>query len=249
MQKINMRVITAAFFLSATLWFSCSKDSDSVVSGNVAGTNGSLSRFITYNNFLYLVNKNNLLTYDISNPVPVLKKTTEIGFNIETIFEYQGKLFIGSNNAIFIYSLANPEQPARVSQFNYFIPGKDPVVAIDSVAYSTTRNFNGQGGNLNIVNIKNLENPVSEGNIFIPDPYGLAVNGNALYVCNGSNGISIFNRSNAFHPVAVQEFSSVNEAFYDLIIRGNIMICYVQAGIVLLDISNPFQPVFISRII
>jgi hypothetical protein len=248
MQKITMRAVISVFFLSATLLLSCSKDSDSVVSGNAAGANGSLSRFITYNNFLYLVNRNNLLTYDISNPVPVLKKTTEIGFNIETIFEYQGKLFIGSNNAIFIYSLSNPEQPARVSQFNYFIPGRDPVVAIDSVAYSTTRNFNGQGGNLNIVNIKNLDNPVSEGSFFIAEPYGLAVNGNALYVCNGSNGISIFNRSNAYRPVAVMEFTSVNETFYDLIVRGNIMICYVEAGIVLLDISNPFSPVFISRI-
>jgi hypothetical protein len=247
MQKIK-KYLLISLLLFALIFQSCEKSSDSSASAAKSGANGSLTRFITYNNFLYIVDHTNLRSYDISQPTPVLKRTTSVGFNIETIFEYQGKLFIGSNDAIFIYGLSNPEQPTLISQFRYFIPGRDPVVAIDSVAYSTTRNLNGPGGNLNIVNIKDLNAPRSMGGVVLSSPYGLAINGNALYVCNGSNGISIFDRTDAYRPMLSREFTTANETFYDLIVRGNLMVCYIKSGIVILDVTNPLQPTFISKI-
>jgi hypothetical protein len=249
MQKIMKKFISAALVCMCLLQ-SCEKSADNVTTNaSGSGANGSITRFITYNNYLYIVDFNNLKSFDISSPSsPILRKTTNVGFNIETIFEYKGNLFIGSNNAIFIYGLTNPAEPNLKSQFNYFIPGRDPVVAIDSVAYSTTRNLFGTGGNLNIVNIKNMDAPVGMGFINMPSPYGLAVNQNALYVCNGSDGISVFNRNNAYMPVLERTFNLSNETFYDLIVRGNLMICYVEAGIVLLNVSNPLVPAFISSI-
>ncbi len=247
MQKIK-KYIPVAFLLFALIFQGCEKSSDSSASAAKAGANGSLTRFITYNHFLYIVDHTSLKSYDISQPTPVLKKTTNVGFNIETIFEYQGKLFIGSNDAIFIYGLSNPEQPTLISQFRYFIPGRDPVVAIDSVAYSTTRNLNGPGGNLNIVNIKDLNAPLGMGGVVLSSPYGLAINGNALYVCNGSNGISIFNRTDAYRPVLSREFTTANETFYDLVVTGDIMLCYIKSGIVILDVSNPMQPTLVSKL-
>ncbi len=247
MQKI-VKPLLVLFVVFVVFLQGCEKSPESTATEASSGANGSMTRFITYNNFLYIVDHSSLRSYDISNQTPVLKKTTSVGFNIETIFEYQGKLFIGSNDAIFIYGLSNPEQPSLISRFNYFIPGKDPVVAIDSVAYSTTRNLNGAGGNLNVVNIKNLNAPLSMGGVMMSSPYGLAINGNALYVCNGNNGLSIFDRSDVYRPVLSQEFTTLNETFYDLIVRGNIMVCYIKSGIVILDVSNPLQPIFISRL-
>lgn len=247
-----MRTILTALLISLLTLQACEKSTDNNVNNvgaNGTGANGSLTRFITYNNYLYIVDLNFLKTYDISNPAtPVFKTINSIGFNIETIFEYNGNLFIGSNDAIFIYGLSNPEQPNRLSQFNYFIPGRDPVVAIDSVAYSTTRNLFGMGGNLNIVNIKNINAPRGMGSLQMPSPYGLAINRNALYVCNGNNGITILNRTLPYEPTIVGTYNPGNEIYYDLIVRGNIMVCYIQSGIVLLDVSNPLQPTFISSI-
>jgi hypothetical protein len=174
MQKI-VKSIIVPFLVFVMVIQGCEKSSESAATAASSGANGSMTRFITYNNFLYIVDHTSLKAYDISNPTPVLKKITSVGFNIETIFEYQGKLFIGSNNAIFIYGLLNPEQPSLISQFSYFIPGKDPVVAIDSVAYSTTRNLNGQGGNLNVVNIKKLK---------CPGKYGRPYDELSLWACN-----------------------------------------------------------------
>ena len=245
-----MKTIITALFICLLALSACEKSADSNTNAaSSSGANGSLTRFITYNNYLYIVDFQNLKSFDISNPgSPVLKQSTAVGFNIETIFEYNGNLFIGSNDAIFIYGLSNPEKPNRISQFNYFIPGRDPVVAIDSVAYSTTKNLFGGGGNLNIVNIKNINNPMSMGRLPMQSPNGLAVNRNVLYVCNGTNGISIFDRTDAYNLTLTSEYDDLNENYFDLIVRGNIMICYVASGIVLLDVSNPLQPSFISSI-
>jgi hypothetical protein len=129
----------------------CDKSTEASSSSN--STNGSLTRFITVGNYLYVVDNSSLKTYNISTPSsPVFKASTPVGFLIETIFPYQDKLFIGSANAMFIYSISNPEQPQKLSETVYFIRGRDPIVAFDSVAYSTVRSF-GSSGVLSVFNI------------------------------------------------------------------------------------------------
>ena len=241
----------ALFLFCCITLLACEKSSDSnLSSGNTSSSNGSLTRFITYSNNLYLVDNSSLKVYSISNPgTPAFVKSVPVGFNIETIFVLQDKLLIGSNNAIFIYSVANPDNPTLVSRFNYFIPGRDPVVAQDSVAYSTTRNFGtNSGGNLNIVNIKNFANPQSVGTIPLENPYGLAINGNALYVSEGANGLKVFNKTNAYSIVLSKSINNLAETFYDIIVDGNLMICYIESGIMLFDVSNKLDPVFISKL-
>lgn len=244
------KYITILLFYCCT-FLACEKSSDATGSNSSGSvSNGSLTRFITYNNNLYLVDNSSLKVFSISNPsLPVFIKSVGVGFNIETIFVYKDKLLIGSNNSIFIYSVANADNPTLVSQFNYFIPGRDPVVAIDSVAYSTTRNFGtNNGGNLNVINIKDLNNPRQVSGIQLENPYGLAINGNALYVCEGTNGLKVFNRTNAFNPVFNKSITNLNETFYDIIIDGNLMICYIKSGIVLFDVSIVLSPVYISTL-
>ena len=242
--------IALILFCCITL-VACEKSSESNnVSGSTTISNGSLTRFITYANSLYLVDNSSLKVFSLSNPgTPVFVKSVPVGFNIETIFVLQDKLLIGSNNAIFIYSVTNPDNPTLVSRFNYFIPGRDPVVAQDSVAYSTTRNFGtNTGGNLNIVNIKNLSNPLPVSTLPLQNPYGLAINGSALYVCEGANGLKVFNRTNAYNIVLAKTISNLGETFYDIIVDGNLMICYIESGVALFDVSNKLDPVFISKL-
>ncbi len=246
-----MKTHLAIFLFLCLSVLSCSKDSSSSTdSGSSSSSNGSLTRFITYANSLYIIDRQNLNVYSISTPAsPVFKKSVSVGFNIETIFVYQDKLFIGSNNSIFIYSVSSPDNPALVSRFDYFIPGRDPVVVQDSVAYSTTRNFGtNAGGNLNIVNIKNLSSPISMGTLNLRNPYGLAINGNALYVCEGAFGLKVFNRTNPYTPVLAKSIDSLNETFYDIIVQGDLMFCYVKAGIMVFDVTDVQNPIFVSRL-
>src|SRR5690606_26062828 len=81
------------------------------------GKGGSLARFIIVGDYLYVVDGNMLQTFSLSeldNPVKI--NSLQVGFDIETIFAFKDKLFIGSKSALFIFSIANPAQPGLLGQ-------------------------------------------------------------------------------------------------------------------------------------
>ena len=248
MQKIMKKTIYTVTAFVVFFTASCTKDGgSSSSSADGSSKNGSLTRFITVGNYLYTVDFKNLKAYSIANPAtPVLKTTTAIGFNIETIFPYGDKLFIGSNQNMFIYSISNPEVPTKLSEVAYFVRGRDPIVVKDTVAYSTLRNF-GNGGTLSVFNIKNINTPVNVNTIFLNSPYGLGIKDSALYICEGQNGIKIFSINKPHIPVFKKQISNT-ETFFDVIVEDNILFCYIKGGIYLYDVSNIFNPAFISFI-
>ncbi|HEX6334375.1 MAG TPA: hypothetical protein VFZ78_09115, partial [Flavisolibacter sp.] len=78
-----------------------------------AGAGGSMARFAIQNDFLYAVSTNELYSISISDPVsPLLTSTQNLGsWVVETIYPFRDKLFIGSRNGMFIYTLNNPAVP------------------------------------------------------------------------------------------------------------------------------------------
>ncbi|HEV8273181.1 MAG TPA: hypothetical protein VGQ04_17830 [Chitinophagaceae bacterium] len=232
----------------------CTKESTSF-GANANGAGGSTARFTIAGNYLYVVDNVALKSFDISNnTAPVYKSKTDIGVNIETIFPYQDKLFVGSSSSMYIYSLTDPSKPKRLAKAEYTIRMScDPVVAKDSVAYATLRSNGPCGGGqsaLVVYNIKNVSKPVLEKTILLYGPYGLGIKDNALYVCEGSQGLKVYNVTNAYNPVAGVTVSATGSIFYDVIPYGNILIAQVNDGFILYDIgSNPQQPAFLSRIL
>jgi hypothetical protein len=245
--KLLITLLTGIIIFAAA----CSKDAGGVSSANNSngsGQNGSLTRFIVVNNHLYTISNDALKVYNITNTAsPVFKNTQQVGFAIQTIFPYQDKLFIGSNSAMYIYSLANPEAPSKLSETPYFVRGRDPIVAVDSVAYSTVRNDFGGGGVLNCFNIKNINQPLNVNRFNMVNPYGLGIKDSALYVCEADSGIKVFNVAKAYNPLLKKEVK-FNETAYDVIVRGNVLICYIKGGMVLFDIANVFAPVVIATV-
>ncbi len=243
--------LIAIFFLSALI--SCTKESTSA--GASVGAGGSTARFTIAGNYLYVVDNVSLKAFDISsNTTPVYKSKTEIGINIETIFPYQDKLFIGSSSTMYIYSLSDPSRPTQLGKAEYVIRmACDPVVARDSVAYATLRSTGRCGGSqsaLVVYNIKNISSPQLMNTISLNAPYGLGIKNNSLYVCEGQNGIRIFNITNTYDPTPVSEIRANNTTFYDVIPYANILIAQVNDGFILYDIgTNPMQPAFLSRIL
>ena len=245
--------LIAIFTLSASI--SCTKETASANGAASAGAGGSTARFTIAGNYLYVVDNLSLKAFDISsNTTPVYKSKTEIGINIETIFPYQDKLFIGSSSTMYIYSLSDPSRPTRLGKAEYTIRMScDPVVARDSVAYATLRSTGRCGGSqstLVVYNIKNISSPILMNTVFLTTPYGLGIKNNSLYVCDGQNGIRVFNITNAYDPVRVSEIRASNTTFYDVIPYANILIAQVNDGFILYDIgTNPMQPAFLSRIL
>ncbi len=217
------------------------------------GQGGSLARFTIVGNYLYTVDDQQLKVFDIQTPdAPVLKNTQDVGFEIETIFPFKDKLFIGSTTQVHIFSISDPARPQKLSVAisPEVLRRCDPVVAKDTVAYATLRTNGPCGGRQSILavyNIKDINNPVQVSSYPVGEPYGLGYSNDVLYVCDKQMGLLLFDISKAFDikPINVQ----IKDGNYiDVIPYGNTLICWVSTGIILYDISDNRNPVLITTI-
>lgn len=247
MRKLLIPIIIVAVF-------GCDKSSDSAAYAPATGVGGSLARFTIVGNYLYTVDKENLKVFDITSPAqPVFKKTVPAGFEIETIFPFKDKLFLGSTSMIHIFSIDDPANPQKLSEAisPTVMRRCDPVVAKNDVAYATLRTNGTCGGivsTLAVYDIRDIKNPVQKASIQIGEPYGLGYSGNTLYVCDRFYGFTIFDITNAYSPAFLKHVNGNDNNFIDVIPYNNILICWVTKGMLLYDISDPKNPVLIKQI-
>src|SRR5215211_1413637 len=104
-------------FILILFCFGCTKmEADTNMISGPTGQGGSLARFTIMGDYLYTVDKENLKVFDISNAAqPVFKRTVPVGFEIETIFPFGDRLFIGSTSEVHIFSISDPSNPQKLS--------------------------------------------------------------------------------------------------------------------------------------
>jgi hypothetical protein len=237
------------FIVSQTI--SCTKDSVGKSFIGNSGKGGSLARFTIVGNYLYTVDKKQLKVFNISDPATAeLRSTTDVGFEIETIYPFRDKLFIGSTSVVHIFSIENPELPKKLSTAisPQVLRRCDPVVAKDSVAYATLRTNGVCGGTQSILavyNITDVLNPVSVNQVPVTEPYGLGYADNALYVCNRWSLI-VFDITQPFTPLIVTQLTDAE--YYDVIPQGNTLVCWINGGVALYDITERLNPKLITTI-
>ena len=109
-------------------------------SSSPIGAGGSMARFTIMNERLYTVSISDLDVFNITNSAdPQHTNTINVGgWNIETIYPFKNKLFIGSRSGMFIYNVVNADAPAPAGQFQH-ARSCDPVIADDNYAYVTLR--------------------------------------------------------------------------------------------------------------
>lgn len=231
----------------AFLITSCDKDSNPGEPGT--GTGGSLARFTIAANHLYVADGTTLHTYSLNDPSdPQKTASTPVGWEIETIFPWKDKLFIGSRDAMYIYSIANPDQPASLGMVSH-LRACDPVIANDSIAYVTVRSGSTCGGTINaliVYDISQILYPDQRNAIPLINPHGLGMQGNHLFVCDGTNGLKVFDITQPYYPTQIQSLSG--ETFYDCIPYDDLLICMIGGGMALYDISDPNQINLLSKI-
>lgn len=248
-----MKILKNIFVICITSLFfnSCSKDS--AESANMAtagaGVGGSLAKFTIVGNYLYAVDDHNLYTYNISNPVnPVKTNTSTYLFDVETIYPFNNRLFIGSKTGLYIYSIDTPSVPSKLAEAKH---GRscDPVVANDTIAFVTLKgnSFCGPAtSGLYVYKITNILQPTLIKTITINSPEGLGLKDSVLYVCCNNDGLKVFNVRNPANPVSIT--TVVGENFRDAIAYNNLLVCFVTNGLSLYSISNPLNPVLLKRI-
>lgn len=209
-------------------------------SSSQKGIGGSMSRFALVNNYLYTVGYTDLNVFDISIAQrPSFNDKVNIGsWNIETIFPFKNKLFIGSQNGMYIYNISNPGQPITDGQFGH-VRSCDPVIADDSFAYVTLRSgtacqgFNNQ---LDILQLNNFTNPSLVKSYNLTNPHGLSKDGNLLFICDGADGLKIYNAVDVNKIKLIKHFTGIET--YDVIANGNIALVVAKDGLYQYDYSN-----------
>ncbi len=244
--------MTKLKYLNNIFWslvlLSCEKTGDA--SANLStGKGGSLSKFTIIGNYVYAVSSHFLYTIDISNPsLPSKVNESPLNFDMETLYPYKNRLFIGSKTGLYIYSLEQPSAPKLIGEAKH---GRscDPVVANDSVSYSTLKGSTFCGpatSGLYVYDVRNLSAPVLTKLIPLNEPIGLGMADSALYVCNANEGLKVYDIKDAYFPI---EKSTVpGPGFIDVIPYDNLLICWTATGINLYDITNQLTPVFIKNI-
>lgn len=230
---------------------SCTKEGVKADYSSTSGKGGSLARFAIAGDYLYIVDKNNLKVYNISNPAsPVHSHTTVAGFEIETIYPFKDKLFIGSTSVVHIFSIEDPGHPVKLSTAvsPQVLRRCDPVVAKDSVAYATLRTNGPCGGTQSILavfNIKNILHPVQVNQDIVSEPYGLGYANNALYVCDRF-ALIVYDIQDPYQPLRVKQLADAE--YIDVIPYENTLVCWTATGMALYDISKRLDPQLVTKI-
>ena len=205
------------------------------------GTGGSMARFTLYGKYLYAVNEWDLKIIDItelSNPEVI--KMVPIGWGIETIFPYEDKLFIGSQQGMFIYSIAKPSSPERISEFRH-ANACDPVVVHGDYAYVTLRGGNLCGAiesQLDVIDISDILSPKLLMHYPMYEPYGLGIDSTTLFVCDGDAGLKIYDAENPLDITSnkLAHYKDINA--FDVIPLGEVLLMIGIDGLYQYDYSD-----------
>lgn len=203
------------------------------------GVGGSMARFTIVDKRLYTVGNSDLSVFNISNTEnPLYVSNKSIGWNIETIYPFEDKLFIGSQTGMFIYDISAADNPAQVGQFSH-VMSCDPVITDGQFAYVTLRTGTtcARSANmLEVLKLTNLVNPVSIKTYAMTNPYGLSKDGNTLFICDGKDGLKIYDATDVSN-IQLRKVVSGLET-YDVITLGGIAILVAKDGLYQYDYSN-----------
>jgi len=182
------------------------------------GEGGSLARFKIVDDYLYAVDSHSIHIFNIDNlENPQKLNPVFAGFDIETIFNREDHLFLGSMSGMFIYDISVPASPQFVSEFQHGT-ACDPVVVDNDYAYITLRAGNSCGAidsSLQIVDISDLTDPKLKKSYLMDNPYGLGIKDDLLFICDGTSGLKVYNKANVEDLQLIDQFDNINT--YDVI--------------------------------
>ncbi|MGC1632836.1 MAG: hypothetical protein WA749_12060 [Gelidibacter sp.] len=200
-------IIDKDVFLTNDAWSFNSSESSNVGSG------GSLARFQIVEDYLYTVGSAQMSIFNISNLAnPTLETIQDSGWDIETMFYADDHLYLGASHGMYIYSLENPASPSYVSQFSHW-NGCDPVVVDGDYAYLTLRGGNACGqleSVLEVIDVSDKTNPKLVARHVLDNPYGLGFKNSNLFICDGTSGLKVFDKTDPLSLKQTQTFSDIH---------------------------------------
>ncbi len=209
------------------------------VAGNT-GLAGSMAGFSQVGDYLYCIDGNDILS--ISLDKLKLENTVETTRTLETIFPAKGKLFFGTTSGMVIYDLTDPIAPTFFSEFNHAI-SCDPVVVQGDYAYVTLRTGSacaGWNNQLDVINIADLANPQLVKSVDFHNPHGLGIDGDHLFICDGTAGLKIYDASDisAIESNQLYAYSNITSTDVIPLKEGKTLIMVGKESLIQYDYSD-----------
>lgn len=210
-----------------------------------SGKAGSMTRFAVKDNNLYVIAPKELKVYNLSGSN--VQHTSDIALHglmsdAETLFPYKDLLFVGAMDGMLIMNNSNPANPTQTGQYTH-MRSCDPVVANDNYAYVSLNNdvnnpCDGYTNQIDVIDIQTPSTPNLTRTYQMTQPKGLGIDNNILFVCDGKEGLKVFD---ANYPESLKDhqlasFSDMRG--YDLIPNEGVLIMVGKDGIAQYDYSD-----------
>lgn len=215
------------------------------------GIGGSMAMYTIVNDYLYVLDNSNLVTFDISDATnPTKTNELLLGWDIETLFPSGNNLFVGAQSGMYIIDNSTQSSPELMSVYSHIV-SCDPVVVQGDRAYVTLRSGNNCFGTLNqleVINISDLRNPRMIKTYPMTSPHGLGIDGSTLFICEGESGLKIFDAADEL-AISNNMIMYVNDIdAYDVIPYQNTLYLIGHDGLYQYDYSSPDDIKLISKL-
>jgi hypothetical protein len=222
-------------------FFDLPTTANTTASSSATGVAGSTARMVLVNNYLYAITEDHdmgIVNVTNSATPSLINSAAAFGDDLETIYPFENKLFLGSEEGVFIYDISNPVAPVKQGQFTHGT-ACDPVITDGSYAYITLHAGTYCGGasnELDVVNVTNLMQPNLIGVYPMTKPEGLCKDGNLLFVCDSTQGVKLFDATN---PASLQLLTHIgNTNPYDVIAANGRLVVVASQGLYQYDYSD-----------
>jgi hypothetical protein len=189
---------------------SCTSDNASLsVNG---GQGGSLARFAIQGDYLYVASTASVSVFSIHESGFDFVSKVNVGFGVETIVSRGTYLYLGAMDAMYIYSISDPGNPAFVFRYSHIV-SCDPVVVEGNRAYVTLSSGSqcNRGTNaLEIIDISDPYNPWLLSNYPMASPRGLGINNGILIICEQEYGIKMFDAKDPLQIKLLDQISNIH---------------------------------------
>ena len=218
------------------------KGNSSGAQGSTFGIGGSMARFGLYDDYLYAVDRSDLHIFDVKTDATLNDIGKQnVGWDVETMFIYDGYMFLGTQSGMRVFSLDIATMPTYLSDF-WHVTSCDPVVVADGYAYITLRGGNVCGSNVNRLDVLELSGDYTDNTLLasypMTGPYGLGIDDEVLFVCDGDAGLKVYDVSNKtqIDDNKIATFPNINA--YDVIPVNGYLFMIGDDGFYLYDYSD-----------
>lgn len=208
------------------------------------GTGGSMATFGLYDHYLYILKDfYEVVIYDVSSPSKIDKiNNTRTSAQAETMFLYDGHMFLGTTTGVSVFNLSAPSSPKHISTYSH-LTACDPVVIQDGYAYYTLRSGTDcRTTGINRLDILKLSDDYRSNELIatysMKEPYGLGIDANTLFVCDGDAGLKIYDVADKtkLSQNKLAEFPSIHA--YDVIPMKGYLFTIGKGGFFLYDYTD-----------